>query len=156
LSTWITFGTAYVTRSQFQWTFPIALQVIFPIYLLATVPFLVESPRWIARHRSLAEASQVIARIWDLPEDHEDVMRTRHEIEMAMEAEKSGSFWDLFTNGGQQNLRRMLLGVAALSMQQLTGIKYVLRAVPSKPLICLQILLTAIMAAPSPIMSQSS
>jgi hypothetical protein len=95
------------------------------MYLLVTVPFLVESPRWIARHRSLAEATRVIARIWDLPEDHEEVLRTRFEIEMAMEAEKSGSFWDLFKNGGQQNLRRMLLGVAALSMQQLTGIKYV-------------------------------
>lgn len=123
LSTWITFGTAYVTRSHFQWIFPIALQVVFPIYLLAIVPFLVESPRWVARHRSLDQATQVIARIWDLPADHEEVKQLRYEIEMAMEAEKSGSFWDLFKNGGQQNLRRMLLGVATLSMQQLTGIK---------------------------------
>lgn len=88
LSTWITFGTAYVTRSHFQWIFPIALQVVFPIYLLAIVPFLVESPRWVARHRSLDQATQVIARIWDLPADHEEVKQLRYEIEMAMEAEK--------------------------------------------------------------------
>lgn len=112
-----------MTKSQFQWIFPVALQVIFPIYLLIIVPFLTESPRWVAQNKSLAEATQVIARIWDLPEDHEDVARTRYEIEMALEAEKSRSVLDLFKNGGQQNLRRMLLGVTALSMQQLTGIK---------------------------------
>lgn len=112
-----------MTQSQFQWTFPVALQVVFPIYLMAIVPFLVESPRWVARHHSLAKATELIARIWDIPEDHHDVTEMRYEIEAALEAEKSGSFWDLFKNGGQQNLRRMLLGVAALSMQQLTGIK---------------------------------
>lgn len=87
------------------------------------VPFLVESPRWVAHHRSLSQAKQIIAQIRDLPEDAEEVVRTGNEIEMALEAEKAGSFWDLFRNGGQQNFRRMVLGVTALSMQQLTGIK---------------------------------
>lgn len=119
----MTFGTAYVTHSQLQWVFPIALQVVFPVYLLIMVPFLVESPRWIALHGSLGQATKVIAQLRDLPEDDDEVVRTRNEIEMALEAEKPGSFWDLFRNGGQQNFRRMMLGVAALSMQQLTGIK---------------------------------
>lgn len=120
-SNWITFGASYAT-SNFQWTFPIAVQSLFAIYLLVTVPFLVESPRWIANHKSLTEAASVIARLRGLPEDHEEVIKVRDEIQMALEEEAGGSWTDIFKNGGQQNFRRMLLGFGALYMQQMTGI----------------------------------
>ena len=120
-SNWITFGASYAT-TNFQWIFPIACQTLFAIYLLITVPFLVESPRWIANHKSLEQATLVIAQLRNLPEDHEEVIKVRDEIQMALEEEEGTSWTDIFKNGGQQNFRRMLLGVGALYMQQMSGI----------------------------------
>jgi len=122
LSNWATFGASY-HESQFQWKFPIAFQSIFAIYLLVVVPFLVESPRWLANHKSLDEATAVIAQLLGLSIDHSEVLKVRGEIQMALEAEEGGSWTDIFKNGGQQNFRRMLLGVGALYMQQMGGIK---------------------------------
>ncbi|OJJ50375.1 hypothetical protein ASPZODRAFT_13459 [Penicilliopsis zonata CBS 506.65] len=122
LSNWLTLGASYAS-SQFQWTFPIAVQVLFALYLLATVPFLVESPRWVAHHRSLDEATLIIARLHDRPVDDPLVLQIREEIRHALEDEQESASWaDLFRNGGQQNCRRMLLGFGVLYMQQLTGI----------------------------------
>jgi hypothetical protein len=93
------------------------------LYLLVNVPFLVESPRWVANHRSVEEATKIIARLQDRDEDHEEVLKVRDEICRALEEEGHISWFDLFRNGGQQNFRRMLLGFGVLYMQQLTGIK---------------------------------
>ncbi|KAL2859935.1 sugar porter family MFS transporter [Aspergillus lucknowensis] len=121
LSNWISLGASYAT-SEFQWIFPIAMQVIFAVYLLVTVLFLVESPRWVANHISLDEATRIIARLHNKDETHEDVFKVREEIRLALEEETPPSWADLFRNGCQQNLRRMLLGFGVLYMQQLTGI----------------------------------
>lgn len=122
LASWITLACSYTT-TQAQWILPIALQVIFAGFLLVTVPFLVESPRWIANHRSLDEATKVIARLQDLPETHEAVLQVRNEIAEALEAEANASWRTLLGNNNEQNFRRLCLGFGALYMQQLTGIK---------------------------------
>lgn len=122
LSNWVSFGANFA-KNNFQWIFPIALQTIFAIYLLLIGPFLVESPRWIAHHKSIEEAGSVISRLLDLPEDHVEVIKVRDEIQEALRLEEGGSWTDIFKHGGQQNLRRMLLGFGALYMQQMSGIK---------------------------------
>lgn len=124
LSNWVTLGASYA-KNNFQWIFPIALQMVFAIYLLIIGPFLVESPRWLAHHHSLEEATSVISRLLDLPESHEEVTKIRNEIEMALQEEESGHWTEIFRHGGQQNFRRMMLGFGALYMQQMSGIKYV-------------------------------
>jgi hypothetical protein len=123
LANWVSFGASFST-SSFQWRGPIAMQSIFAIYLLATIPFLVESPRWLANHVSLEKATAVIAQLKGCAEDDDGVLETRGEIERALEEEKSGGgWWEIFTNGGEQNFRRMLLGVIGLYMQQMCGLK---------------------------------
>ncbi|KIW66365.1 hypothetical protein PV04_05701 [Phialophora macrospora] len=124
ISNFVCYGTSFNT-TNFQWQFPIALQVLFAVYLLVAIPFLVESPRWIANHRSLAEASTVISRLRDLPEDHPEVANVVNEIATALQEEKGGKWTEIFHNGGQQNFRRMMLGVGGLYMQQLCGINAV-------------------------------
>lgn len=99
------------------------MQLIFATYLLISVPFLVESPRWVANHKSIEEATRIIARLQDRDEQDEEVLRVRDEICKAIEEEQETSWMDIFKNGGQQNFRRMLLGFGVLYMQQLTGIK---------------------------------
>ncbi|KAJ6096238.1 hypothetical protein N7486_006984 [Penicillium sp. IBT 16267x] len=122
LSNWITLGASFA-KSELQWIFPICVQLIFATYLLVSVPFLVESPRWVANHKSIEEATRIIARLQDRDEHDEEVLRVRDEICKAIEEEGETSWVDLFKNGGQQNFRRMLLGFGVLYMQQLTGIK---------------------------------
>ncbi|OJJ48030.1 hypothetical protein ASPZODRAFT_115447 [Penicilliopsis zonata CBS 506.65] len=121
IANWVAFGASYAT-SSFQWQFPIALQVVFSLDLLLTVPFLVESPRWTAHHRSLEEATTLITRLYDVSETDSIVIKTRDEIAKALEEERGGEWWEIFRNGEQQNLRRMLLGFGVLCMQQLSGI----------------------------------
>ena len=111
---WVCFGASYVT-SSFQWRGPIALQCIFALYLLLTVPFLVESPRWLANHKGLSEATKVIAQLKDVPEDDPEVTSITREIEIALEEETTaGGWYKIFTNGSEQNFRRMMLGVGGL------------------------------------------
>lgn len=90
-----------------------------------TVPFLVESPRWVADHVSMDACRAVIARLRGRPIDHEEVETLAAEIQRALEEE--GKMKDgkcaIFRHGGQQNFRRMVLGVGGLFMQQMSGIK---------------------------------
>ncbi|KAJ6011084.1 hypothetical protein N7451_002496 [Penicillium sp. IBT 35674x] len=129
LSNWITLGASYA-KSELQWIFPICVQLIFATYLLISVPFLVESPRWVANHRSIEEATRIIARLQDRDEQDEEVLRVRDEICKAIEEEEETSWMDIFKNGGQQNFRRMLLGFGVLYMQQLTGINSIAYYLP--------------------------
>ncbi|KAF3766430.1 general substrate transporter [Cryphonectria parasitica EP155] len=124
MSNWVSFGASYAT-SNFQWIFPISLQVVFAIYLLLIGPFLVESPRWLAHHKDIHEATHVLARLLDTTEDDTRVQQSKGEIEEALRLEAGGSLREIFTNGGQQNFRRMLLGVGALYFQQMSGINTV-------------------------------
>lgn len=124
LSNWVSFGTSYAT-GNFQWIFPITLQIVFAIYLLIIGPFLVESPRWLANHKSMHEAEHVFARLLDTTEDDVRVVEMRTEVEEALEKEKGASFRDIFRNGGQQNFRRMMPGVGTLYMHQMSGINTV-------------------------------
>jgi hypothetical protein len=114
ISNWVCFGASHNT-SSFQWRGPIAVQCIFSLYLLASVPFLVESPRWLANHKGIDEATKVIAQLRDIPEDHPEVVSVTREIQMALAEEKgAGSWYEIFTNGGEQNFRRMMLGFGGL------------------------------------------
>lgn len=124
LSNWISFGASYAT-SNLQWIFPIAMQVVFAIYLLIVGPFLVESPRWLAHHKDIQEATHVLARLLDTTEDDVRVQESRAEIQEALLLESGGSFREIFTGGSQQNLRRMLLGVGTLYFQQMSGVNTV-------------------------------
>lgn len=117
-------GASYTT-SSFQWTGPIALQILFSLYIAIALPFLVESPRWLANHKSIDEAVAVISRLRGKPASHPEVFQVRYEIERALEEEKSNSWLDLFKPTGEQNLRRIALGVVGLYMQQIGGIKCV-------------------------------
>lgn len=67
----------------------------------------------------------MISRLRGKPTDHPEVLQVRYEIERALEEEKSSGWLDLFKSTGEQNLRRLMLGVVGLYMQQIGGIKSV-------------------------------
>lgn len=128
LSNWVNYGFTYATGS-IQWRFPIALQLVFMIVLFATVPWLPESPRWLVNKGRVDEAKQIIADLEDLPLDDPWVQTQSAEVEHAAEEEKENAvpFKDLLRGrtgkgGGTCVLRRLLLGMSAQALQQLSGI----------------------------------
>lgn len=101
--------------SSFAWRWPIAFQGVFLILILVTLPFLPESPRWLAQHDRLQEAANVFARLEGkgVSIDHPSVVRQRDEVKAAVQQELllgSASWGEVFTEGRNRNISRVLLG----------------------------------------------
>ena len=109
---------------------PLAFQLVFEISILVLMPFLPESPRWLALHGRKQEALVVIARLHggDVTPDSEvarfqyDAIMNAAEIEGHKDA---NNFRRLFSSGTTQNFRRVCLGVGVNLMSPWTGVNIV-------------------------------
>ena len=101
--------------SSFAWRWPIAFQGVFLIVILGALPFLPESPRWLAQHDRLDEAVNVFARLEGKGVNiaHPSVVRQRDEVKASVQQELllgSASWAEVFTEGKSRNISRVLLG----------------------------------------------
>ena len=101
--------------SSFAWRWPIAFQGVFLIMILIALPFLPESPRWLAQHDRLEEAADIFAKLEgkNISIDHPNVIRQRDEVKASVQQELvlgSASWAEVFTEGNNRNLSRVLLG----------------------------------------------
>lgn len=101
--------------SSFAWRWPIAFQGVFLLVILVTLPMLPESPRWLAQHDRLDEAADVFARLEGsgVSVEHPSVVRQRDEVKVAVQQELllgSASWGEVFTEGKDRNISRVLLG----------------------------------------------
>ena len=127
LSNWVTFGFSYLPGGV-AWRVPLALQFIFIVILFATVPWLPESPRWLVQKDRIEEAEQILADIEGTEIADPYVQTELNEIKYstAYEREHSVRIRDLVrgkkgTEAGSCTLRRVILGMGAQAMQQLSG-----------------------------------
>lgn len=127
LSNWVTFGFSYLPGGV-AWRVPLALQFIFIVILFATVPWLPESPRWLVQKDRVEEAEQILADIEGTEIADPYVQTELNEIKYstAYEREHSVRIRDLVrgkkgTEAGSCTLRRVILGMGAQAMQQLSG-----------------------------------
>lgn len=102
------------------------MQAVFPLATFIILPFIAESPRWLASRGRYDEVYDVVSRLEGRARDL-DIDRKANEIIDAAkrEAELEVSWLDLFRNGELQNLRRMILGVVPQFIQQFSGINAV-------------------------------
>lgn len=115
LSTFMGLASSQAEPSSFAWRWPIAFQGVFLVIILVALPLLPESPRWLAQQDRLHEAAIVFARLEGKGVNIENpsVQRQRDEVKASVQQELllgSASWAEVFTEGKNRNISRVLLG----------------------------------------------
>ena len=143
---WITFGTRYISGSEWAWRLPFLLQLIPGLFLGIGILFLPFSPRWLVSKGRDEEALKTLANLRRLPESDAKVQLEWFEIraEVAFHKEISAakhpglqarnpgnrlrleiaSWTDCFRSGCW---RRTHIGVILMLFQQFVGINALVR-----------------------------
>jgi sugar porter (SP) family MFS transporter len=123
IANWLDYGMSFHPGSV-QWRVPCAFQIVFPLILFVLLPFLPESPRWLAAAGHIPRAKYALAALRGKDIDCVDVDEELKQIEyaIAIEAEEVGSWSDVFKDGGISGWTRVLIGFAANFFQQLSGV----------------------------------
>jgi MFS family permease len=128
LSTFMGLASSQAEPNEFSWRWPIAFQGVFCVIVLAALPFLPESPRWLIAHDRADEAQEVFARLagkGGMPVDHPYVQTQMQEIKSNIEEERrigEATWTEVFTEGKLRNLSRVLLGAGPYLYNQWSGI----------------------------------
>ena len=118
---WVNLGMSF-HHGSVTWRFPLALSILWSLFILANTPFMPESPRWLIKMGRTAEARTVLADLNDTAEDSEEINQSVSEIELSLELAGQVRFRDIFTNGPLRLLQRTCLACAAQMFQQMSGI----------------------------------
>jgi MFS family permease len=103
--------------TEAQWRFPLGIQLLFCVIILAMVPILPESPRWLLARKRDEEAKVVLNHLND-----EDAQEEFEAIQASVKAEQAvKSSWSQLLRGGLAT-RRVFLGMMLQVAQQLSGI----------------------------------
>ncbi|KAH7123155.1 general substrate transporter [Dactylonectria macrodidyma] len=128
MAQWLNYGMSFIATNPVSWRFPLAFQCFFAGLTVMFLPWLPDSPRWLAMKGRNEEAYAVLKRLNgpNTPNERTNEMfdlileNLRHEAEAPKFAFKS-----LFKNDSLQTTRRMLLGAGTQFMQQFGGINIV-------------------------------
>uniref|UniRef100_A0A8H7NF02 Major facilitator superfamily (MFS) profile domain-containing protein n=1 Tax=Bionectria ochroleuca TaxID=29856 RepID=A0A8H7NF02_BIOOC len=116
IATLVTYGTRDIPQPR-GWQIPVGLQLIIPVVILAFLPLLPESPRWLLSCGRKAEALRSLRKIRG-PASDEEVSKEIEAIEYAHTNEKQGSWSDVF---GEKHRVRTMVAVLVMFGQQITG-----------------------------------
>ncbi|KAL8724111.1 MAG: hypothetical protein Q9181_006979 [Wetmoreana brouardii] len=127
VSTFMGLASSQAEPSSFSWRWPIAFQGAFLVIILAVLPFLPESPRWLVAHDRVEEATEVFARLEGATATvtDEKIIRERDMVVASVRHEREVgeiSWAEVFTEGKNRNLSRVLLGAGPYMFNQWSGI----------------------------------
>jgi hypothetical protein len=122
LSTWIDLGFYLHTTGSITWRFPIGFQIVFPLMVMALVIIMPESPRWLIKKDRVAEATEVMSILDDLPVDSEELAKDVQNIWHHTKNDQVRNFRHIFQKSQKRYLHRMTLALAVQCFNQLTGI----------------------------------
>lgn len=111
-----------------QWHIPVAVQFIPAGLLLISMPFIIESPRWLVSVNRMDKARQALSWVRSLPQEHVYIERELGEIQVSVnhELELSGgrrSTTQIFRELIAPGIRgRVAVSVLLMLLQNMTGI----------------------------------
>ncbi|KAJ9132515.1 General substrate transporter [Pleurostoma richardsiae] len=126
LANWINYAL-YHGNGPFQWRFPLAFQLVFPLIVAAFLPFVVESPRWLLLRDRRDDALFALAKLHGKAEDLGDgeLKNDLKSISETIEWERANRApWSdvILLRDPTQNIRRLLLSCGTQLMQQFSGV----------------------------------
>jgi hypothetical protein len=123
-SYWITYGVAFINpaRGDIQWRVPVGFQLVPVGLMMFVIPFMKESPRWLATKHRNDEALKSLAWIRKTPIDDPDTQAEFAEIVASVEEEEAvvgGRTWkEAFAPG---NRIRFTIAFLIFTAQQWSG-----------------------------------
>ncbi|TKA77217.1 hypothetical protein B0A55_02569 [Friedmanniomyces simplex] len=123
IANWVDYGMSFYAGS-IQWRFPCSLQIVFCIMVCCFMPWLPESPRYLANVDRIGEATVCLAALRGDHPDTESIAMEMKEIQyaIAVESEETGSWADVFKDGGVSGFTRVAVAFSANFFQQLSGV----------------------------------
>ncbi|KAH7125711.1 hypothetical protein B0J11DRAFT_568449 [Dendryphion nanum] len=107
------------SQTDFQWRFPLGVQLVFSGIILSMVWILPESPRWLLMRGRNEEARDVLVALSEGNDNvHEEYLVIKESVRIEQATKAS---WKQVFGGGQAT-RRVTLGVLLQMAQQLSGI----------------------------------
>ncbi|KAF2215453.1 hypothetical protein CERZMDRAFT_94864 [Cercospora zeae-maydis SCOH1-5] len=125
LSYWIDLGFSFLEPSTISWRFPIAFQIIMALFIVALIPGLPESPRWLVLKGRDAEALEVLTALNDTTEDDPKVQTEFQAVKDTVFEMAKGSFMDCFAFNRNRNFHRTALAYVNQMFQQISGINII-------------------------------
>lgn len=120
VSQWLTFGL-FFTSGSVTWRVPVAFPIVPLVLLLAFIPFLPDSPRWLVKVGRFEEARHIMGIFEDAPDDSTQVQENLHKIQRSLEIMGAAKFTDILSNKENKLLHRTLIAMFSASAQQISG-----------------------------------
>lgn len=122
VSFWINYGVTFMPDTAMQWRVPIGFQIVPVGLMMLLLPFLKESPRWLATKHRDEEGLRNLAWIRKVPMDDQNLTLEFAEIQAAIREEEEnikGATWrEIFVKG---NPVRFIMAFVMFTLQQWSG-----------------------------------
>ncbi|KAL2814141.1 general substrate transporter [Aspergillus granulosus] len=128
LAGWLGYGCWFMDATDpaasFAWRFPLAFQVVFPLCVLAGIPFIPESPRWLLAHGRREDAHRVVTRLHGHPSSgphiaSDEFTQMETQVRLDTSLSRKGLGLDLFSTPA--NRRRSLIAITLMVGNQFLG-----------------------------------
>lgn len=122
MSAWVNYGLGVIPGNSVAWRLPLAMPIIFALWISASIYCFPESPRWLVQMNRIDEATNVKSILDDVPE-HSDIVRAEiMAIQTACELDSGTKGWkDIIRSEKQRLFYRACLGFAVNFSAQMTG-----------------------------------